>query len=72
MAPDSRPTQPFTRGDYHGFHPPGLLTSYGSALKEPVGRIHWATSDTAPQFAGFMDGAVRSGEAAAAELLKRL
>ena len=64
--------EPFTRGDYHGFYPPGLLTSYGSALKEPVGRIHWATSDTAPQFAGFMDGAVRSGEAAAAELLKRL
>ena len=64
--------EPYTRGDYHGFYPPGLLTSYGFALKEPVGRIHWASSDTASYLAGFMDGAVRSGEAAAVELLKRL
>jgi monoamine oxidase len=64
--------EPYTRGDYHGYYAPGVLTSYGFALKEPVGRIHWATSDTSSYLAGFMDGAVRSGEEAAAELLKRL
>jgi monoamine oxidase len=49
--------------------PPGAWASAGPGLREPVGPIHWAGSETATQWAGFMDGAVRSGERAAAEVL---
>jgi monoamine oxidase len=49
--------------------PPGTLTSYGPALRAPVGRIHWAGSERATLMHGLMEGAVRSGEAAAAEVL---
>ena len=41
-------------------------------LAKPVGRIHWAGTETSNYWAGYMDGAVRSGERAAAEVLERL
>ncbi len=44
---------------------PGLLTDAGPCIREPVGRIHWAGTETAVHWSGFMDGAVRSGERAA-------
>lgn len=62
----------WARGGYAGLMPPGGWTSYGSALREPVGRIHWAGTETATEWNGYIDGAVRSGERAAAEVLQRL
>jgi monoamine oxidase len=44
-------------------------TWYGSALREPVGRIHWAGAETATEYPGQMEGAVRAGERAADEVL---
>ena len=49
--------------------PPGAWTSYGPALAAPAGVIHWAGSETAEQWPGYLDGAVRAGERAAAEAL---
>ena len=48
---------------------PGVLTGFGRALREPCGRIHWAGTETAGTSHGAIDGAVRSGERAAAEVL---
>jgi monoamine oxidase len=62
----------WTRGCYAGFMPPGVWSDYGAALRAPVGRIHWAGTETATVWNGYMDGAVRSGERAAAEVLARL
>jgi monoamine oxidase len=53
-------------------HGPGTLFAYGTALREPVGRIHWAGTETSTYWNGYMDGAVRSGERAAAEVLAEL
>jgi monoamine oxidase len=47
---------------------PGLLSQFGHALREPVGRIHWAGTETSAIWAGYMDGAVRSGERAAEDV----
>jgi monoamine oxidase len=47
---------------------PGTLLNFGHALREPVGRIHWAGTETSDFWQGYMDGAVRSGERAAAEV----
>jgi monoamine oxidase len=44
----------------------------GPALREPIGRLHWAGTETSPVWNGYMDGAVRSGERAAAEVLAAL
>ena len=61
----------FTRGCYHGFAPPGLYTAYGPTLREPIGRIHWAGTETGVHQMGSMGGAVDSGRRVARELLAR-
>lgn len=52
--------------------PPGVLTSSGPALREPVGAIHWAGTETSEVWTGYMDGAVRSGRRAAEEVRQAL
>jgi len=47
---------------------PGLLSRHGRALREPTGRVHWAGTETAERWCGFMDGAVGSGRRVAAEV----
>ena len=64
--------EPWTRGCPTGFMPPGVLTTFGPALREPVGRIHWAGTEVATEWAGYMEGAVESGERAAREALSAL
>jgi monoamine oxidase len=51
---------------------PGTLGDFAAALREPVDRIHWAGTETSTFWNGYMDGAVRSGERAAAEVLSAL
>jgi monoamine oxidase len=62
----------FSRGDPVAGLGPGTLLDFGTALREPVGRIHWAGTETSDYWVGYMDGAVRSGERAAAEVLAEL
>ena len=62
----------WTRGCPVGVAGPRLLTSFGPALRAPAGRIHWAGTETSTFWNGYMDGAVRSGERAAAEVLAEL
>ncbi len=64
--------EPWTRGCPVGIAGPGTLLAYGHALRPPVGRIHWAGTETSTYWNGYMDGAVRSGERAAGEVLHRL
>jgi monoamine oxidase len=59
----------WSRGCYGGRLGTGVWTGYGEALREPVGRVHWAGTETAEVWNGYMDGAVRSGERAAKEVL---
>jgi monoamine oxidase len=59
-------------GCYGTLFGPNVWTRYGHALREPVGPIHWAGTETASQWCGYMDGAIRSGERAAAEVLTQL
>lgn len=61
----------FTRGCYGAHFAPGVWTSYGDALRPPVGRIHWAGAEYAVEWNGYMEGAVRSGSAVAEEILRR-
>ena len=65
-------TDEWAGGCYTGFTPPGVLLDYGTAIREPVGRIHWAGTETAERWAGYIDGAVESGERAAREVVAEL
>lgn len=48
---------------------PGALSVYGEELTRPSGRVHWAGAETAAVWCGYMDGAARSGDRAAEEVL---
>ena len=52
--------------------PPGSWTQFGPLLRRPVGPLHWAGTETADEWTGFMDGAVRSGLRAATEVAATL
>ena len=60
---------PYSAGCYGGFLPTGAWRANGPALRAPVGPIHWAGAETATVWSGYMDGAISSGERAAAEAL---
>jgi monoamine oxidase len=60
--------EPWTRGCYGCYMPPGAWTAHGPALRAPVGRIAWAGAETATVWMGYMDGAVRSADRAVAEI----
>ncbi|RJQ66972.1 flavin monoamine oxidase family protein [Pseudonocardiaceae bacterium YIM PH 21723] len=60
----------FSRGCYGAFTAPGTLTRFGPALRTPIGPLHWAGTETATRWPGYMDGAVESGHRAAREVLR--
>jgi monoamine oxidase len=60
----------WTRGCSCAHFAPGVLTQFGALLREPVGRVHWAGTETATTSYGAMDGAVRSGERVCEEILR--
>jgi monoamine oxidase len=62
----------WSRGCYGGFMPPGAWLDHGSALREPVGPLHWAGAETATVWNGYMDGAVGSGQDAARAIVAEL
>jgi monoamine oxidase len=64
--------EPFTRGCPVAIAGPGTLLAYGDRTRAPQGRIHFAGTETSTFWNGYMDGAVRSGERAAAEVLGHL
>ncbi|KAA0703845.1 Amine oxidase [flavin-containing] [Triplophysa tibetana] len=48
---------------------PGMLTYYHPSLRKPFGRIHWAGTETATQWCGYLSGAIQSGQRASVEVL---
>ena len=65
-------TEEWSRGCPTGNLAPGLLRKYGSALRTRHGRVHFAGTETADYWIGYMDGAVRAGERAAREVKRAL
>lgn len=65
-------SEEWSRGCPVGFTSPGALYAYGKQVRQPAGRIHWAGTETSGYWVGYMDGAVRSGERAATEVLAEL
>ncbi|AGB26461.1 monoamine oxidase [Mycobacterium sp. JS623] len=64
-------TERYSGGGMLSHAPPGVLTEFGHALRTPCGRIHWAGTESSAVMCGWVDGAVRSGERAATEVMQR-
>ncbi|WP_067714041.1 flavin monoamine oxidase family protein [Nocardia yamanashiensis] len=62
----------YSRGCYGAFTAPGTLTRFGPALRAPIGPLHWAGTETATRWAGYMDGAAESGHRVAREIAVNL
>ncbi|KAL9562619.1 hypothetical protein ACKAV7_013183 [Fusarium commune] len=62
----------FSRGGHTGLFPPNVWTQFGPALTKPVGGIYFAGTEASSYWAGFMEGAVIAGEAAAKKILESL
>jgi monoamine oxidase len=62
-------TQVWTRGCYGGYLAPGATSAFKSAVRDAVGPLHWAGTETSPVWPTFIEGAIRSGERAAAEVV---
>jgi monoamine oxidase len=62
----------YTGGAYGSFNPPGVITSLAAAVAGPVGNIHFAGADYSPEWPGYMEGAIRSGDAAASAVREAL
>ncbi|AFM19594.1 monoamine oxidase [Mycolicibacterium chubuense NBB4] len=62
----------WTRGCYNANLGPLVWTNFGDALAEPIGTIHWASTDTAVRWSAYMEGAVEAGERAAQEVIDAL
>lgn len=61
--------EPWSAGCYAGVTTPGTLSGYGDVLRKPVGRIHWAGTETATKHNGYMEGAIRSGKRVAHDVI---
>ncbi|HXY28215.1 MAG TPA: FAD-dependent oxidoreductase, partial [Acidimicrobiales bacterium] len=64
--------EPFTRGGPVAVSAPGALSALGPALRQPVGPLHWAGTETATQWCGYLDGALSAGCRAADEVVRAL
>jgi monoamine oxidase len=63
--------QPHSHG-CQGAVPPGAMVAIGEAWRAPAGRVHWAGTETALRWMGWMNGAVEAGERAAREVVEAL
>lgn len=61
--------EPYARGCYAALFPPGLWTAGAARLRQPVGRLHFAGTETATRWMGYFDGAIEAAERAVAEVL---
>jgi monoamine oxidase len=65
-------TEPFIGGGYNCYAPPGVMTAGYETIDEPIGRIHFAGTETAQYYEGYIEGALASAERAAKEVIAAL
>ncbi len=66
------PSARWSKGGPTAIAAPGVLTGLAPIIRQPFGRIHWAGTETATFWNGYMDGAIRSGKRVATEVLTQL
>ncbi len=62
-------TEPFIGGGYQCYAPPGVMSNGFEELRDAIGCIHFAGTETAEHYYGYIEGAIEAGERAAKEVL---
>lgn len=62
-------TERWSGGGPVAIAPPGALFTDGPALREPHGRVHWAGTEAATRWGGYIEGAIIAGERAAEHVM---
>ena len=62
-------TEDFSGGCFAGSLPVNMLASRGPWLRAPCGPLLWASTESATEFTAYMEGALRSRQRAAGEVL---
>lgn len=62
-------TEPFIGGGYSCYAPPGVMTAGYEEISTPIGPIHWAGTETAKSYQGYVEGALEAAERAVREVL---
>jgi monoamine oxidase len=65
-------TEPYIGGGYNCYAPPGVMTAGYEEIDEPIGRIHFAGTETAQYYEGYIEGALESADRAAREVIAAL
>lgn len=60
----------WSRGCYAGVPGPGVTTTVAFSARQPHRRVHWAGTETAVHWNGYVEGAIRSGLRAAEEICR--
>jgi monoamine oxidase len=63
-------SEPWLRGGAASFFAPGLLSEYRYLFDQPIGRLHFAGTETGRAFWGNMEAALQTGRRAAGEVLR--
>lgn len=67
------PADPFSSGAYMGLPGPGgQFSQVAEAVLLPFGRVHFASSEAALEWSGYIEGALEAGGRAAAEVCEAL
>jgi monoamine oxidase len=62
----------WSQGCYGAYMTPGTMTRYGAMRQSRYLNIHWAGTETANQWSGYVEGAIESGQRVAREVLEAL
>lgn len=65
-------SEPYVGGCYTATYPPGFLTYYGAHLRKPIGRMFFGGTECATEWAGYINGAIQSGERSGRQVLVEL
>lgn len=66
------PLESYIRGAYMSIPPPNILTRVGPAIRTPIGNIHFAGTETATQWSGYMEGGLQAAERVTKEIMDSL
>ncbi len=58
----------WSKGCYAGIAGPQVISQVGYTIRKPHGAVFWAGTETAKEYMGYFEGAVRAGERAADEV----
>jgi monoamine oxidase len=62
-------TEPYVGGGYSCYAPPGVMTAGYESLRDPLGPIHFACTETGRIYNGYVEGALESAERVVGEIL---